>query len=55
MSLSAETETVASRRPRCPALSGVRIFAALHIYVFHLKQAHDAGVLTFSALDHIFR
>jgi peptidoglycan/LPS O-acetylase OafA/YrhL len=34
-------------RPRLPALTGVRIFAALHIYFFHLKQAHDAGVLQF--------
>jgi peptidoglycan/LPS O-acetylase OafA/YrhL len=39
------------RRPLLPSLSGVRIFAALHIYLFHLKQAHDAGVLTFSALS----
>jgi peptidoglycan/LPS O-acetylase OafA/YrhL len=53
MSDSVETGTSASRRPKCPALSGVRIFAALHIYVFHLKQAHDAGVSTISALDHL--
>jgi peptidoglycan/LPS O-acetylase OafA/YrhL len=53
MSASVGMETSASRRPRCPALSGVRIFAALHIYIFHLKQAHDAGVLTFSAFDRL--
>ncbi len=40
-----------SRRPRLPALAGVRIFAALHIYFFHLKQAHDAGLLRFSAIS----
>jgi peptidoglycan/LPS O-acetylase OafA/YrhL len=34
------------RRPRLAALGGVRIFAALHIYFFHLKQAHDAGLLS---------
>jgi len=40
-----------SRRPRLPALAGVRIFAALHIYFFHLKQAHDSGLLRFSAIS----
>lgn len=39
------------RRPRLDALSGIRIVAAIHIYLFHLKQAHDAGVLTFRAFD----
>ena len=39
------------RRPQLPALTGVRIFAALHIYFFHLKQAHDAGVLRFPVLS----
>ena len=38
------------RRPRLAGLTGVRIFAALHIYLFHLKQAHNAGLLTFPAL-----
>ena len=38
-----------SRRPRLAALSGIRIVAAMHIYLFHLKQAHDAGLLTFRA------
>jgi peptidoglycan/LPS O-acetylase OafA/YrhL len=38
---------IVPRRPRLPALAGVRIFAALHIYFFHLKQAHDAGLLRF--------
>jgi peptidoglycan/LPS O-acetylase OafA/YrhL len=42
---------VAPRRPRLPALAGVRIFAALQIYLFHLKQAHDAGVLRFPLLS----
>ena len=37
----------APSRPQLPALTGVRIFAALHIYFFHLKQAHDAGLLRF--------
>jgi peptidoglycan/LPS O-acetylase OafA/YrhL len=41
---------IAPRRPRLPALTGVRIFAALHIYFFHLKQAHDAGLLRFPLL-----
>ncbi|WP_165226606.1 acyltransferase family protein [Aquisphaera insulae] len=40
-----------SRRPKLPALSGVRIFAAVHIYLFHVKQAHDAGLLTFGVLE----
>ncbi len=40
-----------SWRPRLPALAGVRIFAALHIYFFHLKQAHDAGLLRFPAIS----
>lgn len=38
-----------SRRPKLAALSGIRIVAAMHIYLFHLKQAHDAGLLTFRA------
>jgi len=42
---------VAAKRPRLEALAGVRIFAAVHIYLFHIKQAHDAGLLTFSALS----
>jgi peptidoglycan/LPS O-acetylase OafA/YrhL len=41
------------RRPRLAALTGVRIFAALHIYFFHLKQAHDAGLLRFSILSQL--
>jgi peptidoglycan/LPS O-acetylase OafA/YrhL len=32
------------RRPRLPALTGVRILAALRIYLFHIKQANDAGI-----------
>jgi peptidoglycan/LPS O-acetylase OafA/YrhL len=43
----------ASRRPKLPALTGVRIIAALHIYLFHLKQAHDAGVLTFPVIGRL--
>jgi peptidoglycan/LPS O-acetylase OafA/YrhL len=38
------------RRSRLPALTGIRIFAALHTDLFHLKQAHDAGVMTSSVL-----
>jgi peptidoglycan/LPS O-acetylase OafA/YrhL len=53
MSTPARTVSPAIRRPRLPALTGVRIFAALHIYLFHLKQAHDAGVLTFPVLDRL--
>ncbi len=51
--ISAATLVSASvqRRPQLPALTGVRIFAALHIYFFHLKQAHDAGVLRFPVLS----
>lgn len=33
-----------------PALSGVRILLAVHIYLFHVKQAHDAGLLRFDCL-----
>jgi peptidoglycan/LPS O-acetylase OafA/YrhL len=32
------------------ALAGVRIFAAMHIFLFHLKQAHDGGLLRFPLL-----
>ena len=39
------------RRPILPAMAGIRVFAAVHIYLFHVKQAHDAGLLTFSALS----
>lgn len=53
MSVPIGTSSSDGRRPRRPALSGVRIFAALFIYIFHLKQAHDAGVLTFSAFAHL--
>ena len=41
----------AGRRPRLPALSGVRIFAAVHIYLFHLMQAHEGGLLQFGLLE----
>jgi peptidoglycan/LPS O-acetylase OafA/YrhL len=40
-------------RPRLPALTGVRIFAALHIYFFHLKQANDAGLLKFPLISQL--
>jgi peptidoglycan/LPS O-acetylase OafA/YrhL len=53
MSTPARTVSPAIRRPRLPALTGVRILAALHIYLFHLKQAHDGGVLTFPVLDRL--
>jgi len=32
-------------------MAGIRVFAAVHIYLFHVKQAHDAGLLTFPALS----
>jgi len=38
-------------RPRLPALAGVRVVVALHIYFFHIMQAHRAGLLTFELLD----
>ena len=53
MSTPARAVSPTIRRPRLPALTGVRIFAALHIYLFHLKQAHDAGVLTFPVLERL--
>ncbi len=37
--LSLPTFTVVASRPRLPALQGVRIFAAVHIYFFHLMLA----------------
>jgi peptidoglycan/LPS O-acetylase OafA/YrhL len=46
-SLLLSAGSVAPSRPHLPALTGVRIFAALHIYVFHLKQTHDGGLLRF--------
>ena len=42
---------ISAKRPRLEAMAGVRILAALHIYLFHLKQAHDAGLLRFDALS----
>jgi len=53
MSSPSDAASPVIRRPRLPALTGVRIFAALHIYFFHLKQAHDAGVLRFPVLDRL--
>lgn len=53
MSTPARAVSPAIRRPKLPALTGVRIFAALHIYLFHLKQAHDAGVLTFPVIGRL--
>ncbi|QEH33327.1 Acyltransferase family protein [Aquisphaera giovannonii] len=47
------TEPGGSTRPKLPALSGVRIFAAVHIYLFHVKQAHDAGLLTFGIIERL--
>ena len=35
------------KKPLLPALSGLRLFVALHIYVFHIMQAHQAGLLKF--------
>lgn len=46
---STSSGVAALRRPKLASLSGIRIVAALHIYLFHLKQAHDAGLLTFRA------
>jgi peptidoglycan/LPS O-acetylase OafA/YrhL len=40
-------------RPRLVALAGLRLFAALHIYLFHLMQAHQAGLLRFPCIDHL--
>ena len=40
-----------SSRPRLPALAGVRVVVALHIYFFHIMQAHQAGLLTFGLLN----
>jgi peptidoglycan/LPS O-acetylase OafA/YrhL len=39
------------KKPQLPALSGLRLFVALHIYVFHIMQAHQAGLLKFAVLD----
>jgi peptidoglycan/LPS O-acetylase OafA/YrhL len=39
------------RRPRLAALAGLRVVVALHIYFFHIMQAHRAGLLTFALLD----
>lgn len=39
------------RRPELPALNGLRFVAALHIYLFHIVQAHVAGVMRFPILD----
>jgi peptidoglycan/LPS O-acetylase OafA/YrhL len=45
-------DLVAARtRPRLPALAGIRVVVALHIYFFHIMQAHRAGLLTFGLLD----
>jgi peptidoglycan/LPS O-acetylase OafA/YrhL len=43
--------TMVRKRPKLPALNGLRVVAALHIYLFHLMQAHQAGLLTFGLLD----
>ena len=51
MSSLAVVPVMPAKRPRLAALAGVRIFAAVHIYLFHIKQAHDAGLLTFSVLS----
>lgn len=42
-----------SSRPRLVALAGLRLFAALHIYLFHLMQAHQAGLLRFPFIDRL--
>jgi peptidoglycan/LPS O-acetylase OafA/YrhL len=39
------------KRPRLAVLDAVRLAAALHIYFFHLMQAHFAGLLTFESID----
>ena len=39
--------------PRLPGLSGLRLVLALHIYVFHIMQAHHAGLLKFAILDNL--
>jgi peptidoglycan/LPS O-acetylase OafA/YrhL len=45
-------EAAADRKaPRLPSLSGLRLWLALHIYVFHIMQAHQAGLLKFAILD----
>jgi peptidoglycan/LPS O-acetylase OafA/YrhL len=40
-------------RPRLPAVAGLRLIACLHIYLFHIMQAHQAGLLTFGLLDQL--
>jgi peptidoglycan/LPS O-acetylase OafA/YrhL len=47
-----EAKPSADRKtPRLPALAGLRVIAALHIYLFHLMQAHQAGLLRFRVWD----
>lgn len=41
------------KRPRLKALTGIRFFAALHLFLFHVKQAHDVGFLRFPLLDRL--
>ena len=41
----------ARSRPRLHALAGLRVVVALQIYLFHLMQAHQAGLLTFGLID----
>lgn len=40
-------------RPLLPGLDGLRISAAIAIYLFHVVQAHDAGLMRFPVLDAI--
>jgi len=46
-------QSAARTRPRLPALAGIRVVVALHIYFFHILQAHRAGLLTVGLLDEL--
>jgi peptidoglycan/LPS O-acetylase OafA/YrhL len=51
MSEAAWEPSADRKAPRLPALAGLRVIVALHIYLFHIMQAHQAGLLTFGVLD----
>ncbi len=43
----------AGKRSVIPAIDGLRFVAAVAIYLFHLQQAHAAGVMRFDAIDQL--
>ncbi|MDR3621670.1 MAG: acyltransferase [Paludisphaera borealis] len=45
--------STSTSRPRLTAISGLRLVACLHIYIFHIMQAHRAGLMTFEILDRL--